>query len=57
MVDTRLRHRAWVREHGEDYMGLFTPVLKGYLTDMGFANAVNAQQVLGGQVLAAASAP
>jgi hypothetical protein len=37
-----------VREHGEDYMGLFTPVLKGYLTDMGFANAVNAQQVLGG---------
>jgi len=37
-----------VREHGEDYMGLFTPVLKGYLTDMGFANCVNAQQVLGG---------
>ena len=37
-----------VRDHGEDYMGLFTPVLKGYLTDVGFANCVNAQQVLGG---------
>jgi acyl-CoA dehydrogenase len=37
-----------VREHGEDYMGLFTPVLKGYLTDMGFTNCVSAQQVLGG---------
>ncbi len=29
-------------------MGLMTPVLKGYLTDTGFANAVQAQQVYGG---------
>ncbi len=36
------------RERSDDYMGLLTPVLKGYLTDKGFAHAVNAQQVLGG---------
>ena len=29
-------------------MGLMTPVLKGVLTDTGFANAVQAQQVFGG---------
>ncbi|HAH08562.1 MAG TPA: acyl-CoA dehydrogenase, partial [Alphaproteobacteria bacterium] len=36
------------RELGEDMMGLLTPVLKGYFTDMGFRNATDAQQVLGG---------
>ena len=29
-------------------MGLLTPVIKGVLTDMGFANTVLAQQVYGG---------
>ena len=32
----------------EDLLGLMTPVLKGVLTDTGFANCVAAQQVLGG---------
>ena len=32
----------------EDHMGLLTPVIKGVLTDTGFLNAVNAQQVFGG---------
>ena len=32
----------------DDMMGLMTPVLKGVLTDTGFANAVNAQQMYGG---------
>ncbi|MES2120588.1 MAG: acyl-CoA dehydrogenase C-terminal domain-containing protein [Pseudomonadota bacterium] len=32
----------------EDLLGLLTPVIKGYLTDKGFAAAVHAQQVLGG---------
>ncbi len=32
----------------DDQMGLMTPVLKGVLTDTGFANAVQAQQVFGG---------
>ena len=29
-------------------MGLLTPVVKGVLTDYGFDNAVNAQQMYGG---------
>ncbi len=29
-------------------MGLLTPVVKGVLTDIGFANTVNAQQMFGG---------
>ena len=37
-----------VREKAEDYMGLMTPVIKSYLTDKGYANATNAQQVFGG---------
>ncbi len=37
-----------VRERSDDLMGLITPVIKGYLTDKGFAHSVNAQQVLGG---------
>ena len=32
----------------EDRIGLLTPVIKGVFTDLGFANAVKAQQVLGG---------
>ncbi len=36
------------KQHADDLMGLLTPVLKGVLTDIGFANAVNAQQMYGG---------
>jgi alkylation response protein AidB-like acyl-CoA dehydrogenase len=36
--------RIWA----DDMLGLLTPVIKGYLTDKGFAAAVHAQQVLGG---------
>ena len=36
------------RQAADDQMGLMTPVLKGVLTDIGFANAVQAQQVFGG---------
>jgi alkylation response protein AidB-like acyl-CoA dehydrogenase len=36
------------RQAADDHMGLFTPVIKGVLTDIGFANAVAAQQVYGG---------
>jgi hypothetical protein len=36
------------RQAADDMMGLLTPVLKGVLTDKGFDNAVQAQQVLGG---------
>jgi len=44
-------HRAddpRARQEAEDRMGLLTPVIKGVLTDIGFANAVQAQQVFGG---------
>jgi acyl-CoA dehydrogenase len=36
------------REAAEDHMSLLTPVIKGVLTDLGFANTVMAQQVFGG---------
>jgi acyl-CoA dehydrogenase len=36
------------RQVADDFMGLMTPVLKGFLTDMGFQNTVLAQQVFGG---------
>jgi alkylation response protein AidB-like acyl-CoA dehydrogenase len=36
------------REAADDHMGLMTPVIKGVLTDQGFANAVLAQQMFGG---------
>src|SRR6202007_1333040 len=36
------------RQSADDYMGLLTPVIKGVLTDTGFANTVAAQQVFGG---------
>ena len=36
------------REAADDHMGLMTPVMKGFLTEIGFANAVQAQQMYGG---------
>ncbi|MEH2511784.1 acyl-CoA dehydrogenase [Nitrobacteraceae bacterium AZCC 1564] len=36
------------RQAADDHMGLMTPVIKGMLTDVGFANAVAAQQMFGG---------
>ena len=36
------------REIADDHMSLLTPVIKGVLTDLGFANTVMAQQVFGG---------
>ncbi len=36
------------REAANDVISLLTPVIKGYLTDMGFEAAVNMQQVYGG---------
>ena len=36
------------RRAADDHMGLLTPVIKGVLTDCGFANTVMAQQVFGG---------
>jgi acyl-CoA dehydrogenase len=36
------------RQSADDHMGLLTPVIKGVLTDTGFANTVLAQQVYGG---------
>jgi hypothetical protein len=36
------------RQAAEDHMGLLTPVIKGVLTDTGFANTVMAQQMFGG---------
>jgi alkylation response protein AidB-like acyl-CoA dehydrogenase len=37
-----------VRQKANDYLGLMTPVLKSYLTDNGYKNATNCQQVYGG---------
>jgi alkylation response protein AidB-like acyl-CoA dehydrogenase len=36
------------RKSADDHMGLLTPVVKGVLTDNGFASAVMAQQMYGG---------
>jgi len=36
------------RQGADDFLGLMTPVIKGVLTDQGFANTVSAQQVYGG---------
>ncbi|GJE55610.1 MULTISPECIES: acyl-CoA dehydrogenase C-terminal domain-containing protein [Methylobacterium] len=36
------------RRTADDLLGLLTPVVKGVLTDKGFANAVEAQQMFGG---------
>jgi len=46
-----LHHRSQddkTRQAAEDHMGLLTPVVKGVLTDTGFANSVMAQQMFGG---------
>jgi hypothetical protein len=37
-----------VREKADDYMALMTPVIKSYLTDKGYHNATNCQQIYGG---------
>ncbi len=39
---------AKAKQEADDYMGLMTPILKGVLTDVGFDNAVKAQQMYGG---------
>jgi acyl-CoA dehydrogenase len=39
---------AKARQAADDHMGLLTPVIKGVLTDQGFANTVMAQQIFGG---------
>jgi acyl-CoA dehydrogenase len=39
---------AKTRQSADDHMGLLTPVLKGVLTDQGFANTAMAQQMYGG---------
>jgi acyl-CoA dehydrogenase len=36
------------RQAADDHMSLLTPVIKGVLTDCGFANTVMAQQIFGG---------
>lgn len=36
------------REKADDRLQVLTPVLKGYFTNQGFANTVNAQQIFGG---------
>ena len=36
------------RQEAEDHMGLLTPIIKGFGTDMGFEVAVMAQQIFGG---------
>ncbi len=36
------------RQAADDQLGLMTPILKGVLTDVGFDNAVKAQQMYGG---------
>jgi acyl-CoA dehydrogenase len=55
VVFTALQHDVALRAEDEsarqaadDFMGLLTPVIKGVLTDTGFANTVMAQQVYGG---------
>ena len=50
-IKSDVAHRsddAKARQVADDHMGLLTPVIKGVLTDTGFANTVAAQQVFGG---------
>jgi alkylation response protein AidB-like acyl-CoA dehydrogenase len=50
-IKSDIAHRstdAKERQAAEDYLGLLTPVIKGVLTDQGFANTVLAQQIFGG---------
>jgi alkylation response protein AidB-like acyl-CoA dehydrogenase len=46
--EARYAPDAKARQAADDRLGLMTPLLKGVFTDYGFANAVKAQQVLGG---------
>jgi alkylation response protein AidB-like acyl-CoA dehydrogenase len=39
---------AKARQAADDHLGLLTPVIKGVVTDQGFANTVMAQQIFGG---------
>ncbi len=39
---------AQAKQTADDLMGLLTPIIKGVLTDIGFANTVLAQQMFGG---------
>jgi acyl-CoA dehydrogenase len=50
-LESDIAHRSGdeaARQAADDHMGLLTPVIKGVLTDGGFANTVLAQQVYGG---------
>ncbi|MBX9907692.1 MAG: acyl-CoA dehydrogenase C-terminal domain-containing protein [Beijerinckiaceae bacterium] len=50
-IKSDIAHRsgdAAERQAADDQLGLMTPVLKGVLTDVGFDNAVKAQQMYGG---------
>ena len=50
-LNSDIAHRspdAGQRQAADDMLGLMTPVVKGVLTDRGFANAVEAQQMFGG---------
>lgn len=50
-LQSDIAHRsqdAAERQAADDLLGLMTPVVKGVLTDRGFANAVEAQQMFGG---------
>jgi len=49
LADLSLHHPDdETRKKSEDSLSLLTPVLKGFFTDIGFKNAVNAQQIYGG---------
>jgi acyl-CoA dehydrogenase len=50
-IKSDIAHRsadAKEKQAAEDHLALLTPVIKGVLTDQGFANAVLAQQIFGG---------
>lgn len=50
-LQSDIAHRsqdATERQLADDLLGLMTPVVKGVLTDRGFSNAVEAQQMFGG---------
>ena len=50
-LQSDIAHRsqdATERQTADDLLGLMTPVVKGVLTDRGFSNAVEAQQMFGG---------
>ena len=50
-LQSDIAHRSpdeTARKAADDVLGLMTPVVKGVLTDRGFANAVEAQQMFGG---------